>query len=230
MKRHTLSVIIPVWKETSIINRTIQHVEDTAKDRSVEIIVVDGDPEGNTITTIRSDRVIRVISEKGRGHQLNAGALHASGSILIFLHADTCLPADAVRVILSAMNNDRNVAGAFDLRIDSDSIAYRLIDHVASVRSRLTRIPYGDQAIFIRHDYFHQLGGFRNIPIMEDVDLMQRIKRRKDKIHIVKQRVMTSPRRWQQEGMIRCTVRNWALITLYLVGIKPKKLIHFYKK
>ncbi len=230
METNTLSVIIPVWEEASIINRTIEHVEDTAKDRSVEIIVVDGAPLGSTIKTIRSDRVIRIISEKGRGQQLNAGALHASGSILVFLHADTHLPADAVRLIFSVMNNDRYVAGAFDLRVDSERVAFRIIDRVASLRSRLTRIPYGDQAIFIRHDYFRQMGGFRNIPIMEDVDLMERIKRQNDKIHIIKQRVITSPRRWRQEGMIRCTVRNWALITLYLLGVKPEKLIHFYKK
>ena len=228
METQTLSFIIPVWKEASIINHTIEHVEERAKDRPVEIIVVDGDHEGSTVDVIRSGRVMPVISQKGRGLQLNAGALHASGSILVFLHADTRLPADAVSLMFSVMNSDRNVAGAFDLRIDSDRIIFRIIDRMASFRSRLTRIPYGDQAIFIRRDYFHRLGGFRNIPIMEDVELMRRIKRRKDKIHILKQQVVTSPRRWQQEGIIRCTARNWLLISLYLLGVNPEKLIHFY--
>jgi len=229
MKTQTLSVIIPVWKEASIINLSIEHAENTVKDRLLEIIVVDGDPKGGTINAIRSGRVIRIVSEKGRGLQLNAGALHASGSILVFLHADTRLPMDSGRLIFSAFNNDRIVAGAFDLKIDSDRNIFRIIERMASLRSRLTRIPYGDQAIFIRRDYFRTLGGFHNIPLMEDVELMRRIKQKKDKIHILKRQVITSSRRWEKEGIIYCTARNWALISLYFLGVKPKRLIHFYE-
>jgi len=104
-----------------------------------------------------------------------------------------------------------------------------VIEKIASIRSRLTRIPYGDQAIFIRRNYFQALGGFKDIPIMEDVELMRRIKRRRGKIMILKDKVKTSPRRWEAEGVVFCTLRNWFLITLYLLGFKPETLARFYR-
>jgi hypothetical protein len=121
------------------------------------------------------------------------------------------------------------VGGAFDLGIDSKRFAFRVIEKMASWRSRLTRIPYGDQAIFIRADYFRQLGGFRNIPIMEDVELMQRIKQKKGEIKIISKRVLTSPRRWEKEGIVFCTLRNWFLISLYFMGVRPETLARLYK-
>ncbi|MGD0283471.1 MAG: glycosyl transferase family 2, partial [Dissulfurispiraceae bacterium] len=91
------------------------------------------------------------------------------------------------------------------------------------------RIPYGDQAIFIWKEYFHAAGGFREIPIMEDVELMRRIKKTGDKIYIIPEKVKTSPRRWEKEGIVYCTLRNWTLITLYFAGMPPEKLVKFYK-
>jgi hypothetical protein len=148
---------------------------------------------------------------------------------LIFLHADTRLPVSALQRISAELEDERCIGGAFDLGIAADSFAFRIIEKVASWRSRLTRIPYGDQAIFIRADYFRQLGGFRNIPIMEDVDLMQRIKLREGKIKIIGDKVSTSPRRWEKEGLIFCTLRNWLLLSLFLFGVKPERLARFYK-
>ena len=169
------------------------------------------------------------ISEKGRGHQMNLGASLAEGEILIFLHADTLLPPDALELIETAMADGSRIAGAFDLAIDSERPAYRLIEKAASFRSRVTRIPYGDQTIFIRKGDFRDFGGFRNIPIMEDVEFMQRIKKRKGKICIIGKAVRTSPRRWEKEGIVYTTLRNWLIIALYLCGAKPEKLIRFYR-
>ena len=121
------------------------------------------------------------------------------------------------------------IAGAFDLAIDSDKPAFRLIEKAASLRSRMTRIPYGDQVIFIRKGEFRELGGFRDIPIMEDVDIMRRIKKRKGRICIIGKAVRTSPRRWEKEGIVYTTLRNWLLITLYLFGVRPEKLVRFYR-
>ena len=160
---------------------------------------------------------------------MNMGAEKAKGDILIFLHADTKLPKDCFKIIDNIINNKKYNAGAFDLGIDSKKIIYKIIGFISSIRSQVTRIPYGDQAFFIKKVYFFKIGKFKNIPIMEDVEIMQRIKKRKDKIFIANQKVRTSDRRWEKEGIIRCTLRNWKLIILYYLGISPEKLIKFYK-
>jgi rSAM/selenodomain-associated transferase 2 len=223
------SFIIPVWNEEAIISRMIEHVRGLRASGSAEIIVVDGDPAGRTIKVARHMGVKTAISEKGRGNQMNLGASLAAGEILIFLHADTLLPPDALELIETAMENSSCIAGAFDLAIDSERPVFRLIEKAASLRSRMTRIPYGDQTIFIRKSDFRELGGFRDIPIMEDVEIMQRIKKRKGKICIIGRAVMTSPRRWEKEGIVYTTLRNWLLIALYFCGAKPEKLIRFYR-
>ncbi|MBW2672905.1 MAG: glycosyl transferase, partial [Deltaproteobacteria bacterium] len=125
----------------------------------------------------------------------------------------------------SVMRNNRYVAGAFDLEIDSKNLLLRLIETAASIRSRVTRIPYGDQAIFIRRSFFQDLGGFKEILIMEDVEIMRRIKKTKRPIYISRQKVCTSARRWEKEGIIYATLRNWSLMILYLIGMKPEKLM-----
>jgi rSAM/selenodomain-associated transferase 2 len=223
------SFIIPVWNEEAIISRTIEHVRGLHASGSAEIIVVDGDPAGRTIQVARHMGVKTAISEKGRGNQMNLGASLAAGDILIFLHADTILPPDALELIETAMEDISCIAGAFDLAIDSERPAFRLIEKAASFRSRMTRIPYGDQTIFIRKGDFRELGGFKNIPIMEDVEFMQRIKKQKRKICIIGRAALTSPRRWEKEGIVYTTLRNWLLIALYFCGVKPENLIRFYR-
>jgi hypothetical protein len=127
------------------------------------------------------------------------------------------------------MQDERYVAGAFDLGIKSERFVFRIIESVASLRSRITDIPFGDQAIFIRKDYFEKIGGCKDIPIMEDMEIMGRIKRLGDRITIIKQRVMTSPRRWEKESVIGCTLRNWLLQMLYVLHVSPDKLSKLYR-
>ncbi|MGA2331051.1 MAG: TIGR04283 family arsenosugar biosynthesis glycosyltransferase [Syntrophales bacterium] len=222
------SFIIPVWNEEQIISRTIEHVISLHASGSAEIIVVDGDPAGRTIKAVRHMGVKTAISEKGRGRQMNLGAALAEGEILIFLHADTLLPPEALELIEAAVADGSCIAGAFDLAVDSERPVFRLIEKAASFRSRVTRIPYGDQTIFIRKRDLRDLGGFRDIPIMEDVEFMQRIKKRKGKICIIGRAVRTSPRRWEKEGVVYTTLRNWLILSLYLFGVRPEKLIRFY--
>ena len=224
----TISVILPVWKEASIINHTIANILSLGCSTHIEIIVVDGSAEGETIHAVQNKEVKKVASEKGRSRQMNAGASLASGGVLFFLHADTFLPKNALQAIFSVMQDREFVGGAFDLGIDSPRRIFRLIETAASLRSRITRMPYGDQGIFIRKDYFQAIGGFREIPLMEDVDLMRRIKKAGDTICILPLRVRTSPRRWEREGIIRCTLRNWLLIALYYLGFSPEKLARYY--
>lgn len=223
------SFIIPVWNEGAIITRTIEHIWCLHASGGAEIIIVDGDPEGKTIDVARHMGVKAAISEKGRGNQMNRGAALAAGEILVFLHADTTLPSDALELIEATMRDTSCMGGAFDLVIDSERPVFRVIEKAASFRSRITRIPYGDQAIFIRRTDFRDLGGFKNIPIMEDVEIMRRIKKWGGKICIIDRAVRTSSRRWEREGIIYTTLRNWLLLSLYLSGFKPEKLVRFYR-
>ncbi|MGD0275976.1 MAG: TIGR04283 family arsenosugar biosynthesis glycosyltransferase [Syntrophales bacterium] len=225
-----ISIIIPVFQEYTDINRAIAWIRGLKVHGDVEIVIADGDLKGSTIQTISDSSVKKVISEKGRGIQLNTGADVATGDVLIFLHADTALPATALEQVHTLIRGEGEyVGGAFDLRIDSNRLVYRLIEKAASWRSRLTRIPYGDQAIFISASYFRHIGGFRNIPIMEDVDLMKRIKNDGRKIILLNDQAITSARRWETEGAFQCTLRNWILITLFSFGVSPEKLAHFYR-
>lgn len=225
----TISVIIPVLHEAAVINETVMHLHRLEPAAAVEVIVVDGSPDGTTLQAISDPSVVQVVSEKGRALQMNAGAARASGEVLLFLHADTLLPPDALARIVEVADEGRSVAGAFDLGIRSDRFIFRIIERLASLRSRLTRIPFGDQGLFIRREYFERTGGFEPLPLMEDVELMQRIKRRGDPVTIIPERVSTSPRRWEKEGVIYCTLRNWTLQLLYRLGIPPEKLVEFYK-
>jgi len=223
------SIIVPVFHEGEKVNELIVHLHQLDPKKNLEIIVVDGSLERDTLGAIDSNHVIKISSEKGRAKQMNAGASVAKGEILIFLHADTELPIRALKKINAFLEPKEYVGGAFDLGIKSDKLIFKVIGVLASLRSRLNRIPFGDQAIFIRREYFNQIGGYKEIPLMEDVELMRRIKKSGSKIWIFHDRVMTSPRRWEKEGVIYCTLRNWTLQTLYFLGVSPDKLIRFYE-
>lgn len=223
------SIIIPVFHEAERINGLIDHLRQLDFERCTEIIVVDGAPEKDTLHAIQDDRVTRLSVEKGRAKQMNAGASLARGDILIFLHADTELPASAFKRVNAFIDRSELVGGAFDLGIKSDKMIFKVIAFLASLRSRMNRIPYGDQVIFIRRDYFIETGGYKDIPLMEDVELMRRVKRSGKKIVIFHDRVMTSPRRWEKEGLLYCIARNWMLQVLYFLGASPHKLVKYYE-
>jgi rSAM/selenodomain-associated transferase 2 len=172
--------------------------------------------------------VVTLITQKGRGRQMNAGAEVARGDILIFLHADTLLPDSALKKISQALEGQDYVGGAFDLKIGSDRLFLRYISVRASLRSRFNRIPYGDQAIFMRKKYFDEIGRFKDIPLMEDVELMRRVKRDRKKIHILPDKVTTSARRWQRDGALYTTVRNQVLVALFRLGVSPARLAKYY--
>jgi len=256
MTRPTISVIIPVLGEGDAILPQVLALEQVAGPIPYEVLVVDGDPQGSTIAQIpKLPKVSTLTASQGRGFQLNAGARQAQGEILLFLHADAQLPPGAFSQICALVENptDSNfqfaglerfalrtsnaqstckvmyVGGAFDLAIDSPRWTLQVIANIASWRSRLTRIPYGDQGIFLRRTYFEALGGYPEIPIMEDVALMTTIKHRGDRLFILSERVRVSPRRWEQEGILYCTLRNWILRMLYALGVSPHRLATHYR-
>lgn len=229
-----MSIIIPVLNEPVVLQNTLDYLAYQSTGKTIEIVVVDAGPDEKTLKTIdfknSSGLMLKTATSfKGRGVQMNKGAELASGPILLFLHADTLLPEEGIDAIFSVSQNPHLVGGAFDLGIRSNKWGYRIIETVASARSRITRLPYGDQAIFLRKNYFHLIGGYSPIPIMEDVDIMRRIKKRGDTIKIINMRVQTAPRRWEMEGMVFGTLRNWFLMVLYLMGVSPSRLVKYYK-
>lgn len=225
----TFSIIIPVLHEPDRINSLLQSLSQQHAHEQCEVIVVDGSPTRDTINAINAEQAISLVSGAGRARQMNAGATVASGEILVFLHADTRLPHNALSSITTVLENNRYVGGAFDLGIGSDRLVFKVIAAVASCRSRMTRIPYGDQAHFLRKDYFAAIGGYREVPFMEDVELMHRIKKRGDKICILTDKVLTEPRRWEEEGIVYCAVRNWIITLLYFLGVSPYTLQQYYR-
>jgi rSAM/selenodomain-associated transferase 2 len=224
-----LSLIMPVLNEAESINSTIRHIRELDGDGTVEIILVDGDPEGSTIGAIKDDGVRTAVAEKGRGRQMNRGAALATGDVLLFLHADTLLPSNAFSLIRSTLHDKRCVGGAFDLGFNTKRRIFKITESYVFLRTRLTKIPFGDQAIFIRRTYFETIGGYRDIPIMEDVELMRRIRKRADAICIIPEKVRTSVRRYEQDGILYCTLRNWLLQISYALGVLPERLVKWYK-
>ncbi len=228
--RTMISVIVPVYKEQDGINPFLEHLVESFSGQEREIIVVDGSPGLETLSAIDVQDVKAISSDKGRGKQMNAGASMARGEVLFFLHSDTLLPDNAPELIASALRADRDImAGAFSLGIDSRQWSLKLIELAANIRSSRTRVPYGDQGIFIRKDYFREIGGFREMPIMEDLELMTRIKKLGGKIAILPEKSMTSPRRWEKEGIARCTLRNWLIRVFYHCGISEGTISRYYK-
>lgn len=186
-----------------------------------------GKPQTANAVLTSSVRSIVISAPKGRARQMNAGAAAAKGAYLLFLHADTRLPQQAFTFMAEAL--ERVKAGAFGLSIEDDGLYFRFVERIADVRNRLTRTPYGDQAQFFRTDFFHALNGYADIPIMEDVDIMRRIRRGGHAVEILKNRVATSARRWHKEGRLYCSVRNVCLRTLYALGVSPHSLSRWYR-
>nr|WP_320192384.1 TIGR04283 family arsenosugar biosynthesis glycosyltransferase [uncultured Desulfobacter sp.] len=228
--RPVISIIIPVYGEADRINRTINYLKSSASQMlwATEIIVVDGDSKQGTLKAINDPDVIKTASPAGRGVQMNHGARAATADLLLFLHADTILPANAIKTIFHICRDKDVAGGAFDLAIGASHPGFRIIEKGATLRSRITRIPFGDQAIFIKAAYFWALGGYKPIALMEDVDIMIRLKKKGYKIRFIADPVVTSARRWKKEGMIYTTLRNWMLQLLFYMGVSPEKLKAYY--
>jgi rSAM/selenodomain-associated transferase 2 len=225
----SFSVIVPALGEEARINRLVDHVRTLGYGRSLEILVADGHPERTTLAALDRPGVVPVPAPLGRARQMNRAAREATGDVLVFLHADCALPPRAFEAMEAALGDGVNAAGAFDLAIRSDMPSLALIARAASIRSRLTRTPYGDQAIFITRAAFEALGGYADLPILEDVDLMRRLRRAGMRLGFAKGRATVSPRRWEAEGVWRRTFANWTIIALYLLGVTPHRLAPLFK-
>lgn len=224
-----LSVVIPVYREETRIVATLQALRAAMPPCDAEILLVDGSPGRETLAAACFvPGLVQLASPPGRSLQMNAGAAHSRGGILLFLHADTRLPQSCLRLIRAALDDPTVAGGAFALRIESTSPLVRAIGLLSSLRARITRVPFGDQAIFIRRACFMELGGFAPIPVMEDVELMRRLKKNRRRIVLLKPPVRTSGRRFEREGALFCSGRNILLRALYSLGVDPVRLASYY--
>ena len=220
-----ISVIIPTLNEANHLPQALASLRDT---RNVETIVVDGGSDDGTreIAAGSGCRLLR--SPPGRALQLSVGARAASGGVLLFLHADTRLPPGFDAAVRATLEKPGVVAGAFRLRIDALGWPFRIIERAADLRSRLLQMPYGDQSVFVSKGVFHEVGGFPEFPIMEDLEFVRRLRRR-GRIRITSLAVMTSGRRWLELGPWRTTWINQKVILGYYLGVSPNRLVAWYR-
>jgi len=208
-----ISVIIPTLNEESSIASALDSIRFEA-----ERVVVDGASRDRTVerACARGARVVH--SPRGRARQMNAGAEASSGEVLLFLHADCELPPGADDAIRRALVPADVAGGSFRMEIASPRRALRLLAWGANLRARWLRLPYGDQALFVRRSAFLAVGGFREIPVMEDVDLVRRLRRR-GRLVCLALPVKTSPRHWEHRGPFVSTVINWGAVLLFSLGV-----------
>lgn len=221
-----LSIVVPVLDEAPGIGATLESLHGL-RARGCEVVVVDGGSRDATrdIAASGADRVIE--SPRGRAAQMNAGARATSGDILLFLHADTRLPPGADQSVRLGMARTGSRWGRFDVTIAGASPMLRVVARSMNARSRMTGIATGDQAIFVRRDAFEGVGGFPEIPLMEDIALSKRLKRVSPPL-CLRDRVVTSGRRWERHGMLRTILLMWRLRLAFALGADPRRLARDY--
>lgn len=223
-----ISIILPVLNEVHSLRAHLPLLQ-AARDAGHEVIVVDGGSrdDGPVVASVMVDRV--VTCEPGRARQMNAGAALATGDVLLFLHIDTLLPPDAITLLQAHFAHEHVRWGRFDVRLTGNQPAFRLIETMINLRSRVSGVATGDQALFIRKTLFREIGGFPSVPLMEDVAITKRLRRVASPL-CLRERVTTSSRRWEAHGIARTVGLMWWLRLLYALGVSPAKLHGMYIK
>jgi len=221
-----LSIIIPILNEADRIVSTLQALAPL-RARGAEIIVVDGGSSDDTaaLAAPLTDQVLT--GSRGRAMQMNAGAAAASGEVLLFLHADTRLPPGADRLVVDSLQGSLHAWGRFDVAIEGNHPLLPFVAASMNLRSRLTGITTGDQAMFVRRETFIAIGGYPEIALMEDVAISRRLKRVSHPL-CLSARVTTSGRRWEARGVLRTILLMWRLRLAYFFGAKPEELARRY--
>lgn len=223
-----LSIIIPVLNEAGVLDSNLKKLQ-WARRLGHEIIVVDGGSQDQSVELAEAlaDQVL-LSSPPGRAAQMNIGAQSATGSIFLFLHVDTLLPSNGVDAIVESIAQQNIGWGRFDVQLSGRHIVFRVIENMMNWRSRLTGIATGDQAIFVSRSLFETLGGFPDIPLMEDIEVSRRLKKNRKPI-CLSQKVVTSSRRWEQGGIFRTMRLMWRLRFAYWLGSDPAQLARQYR-
>ena len=208
-----ISIIIPTLNEEKTISQCLETVVNIP---GIEIIVSDGGSMDETVEIAGKHRDIKVVSSiTGRSIQMNSGATCAKGEILLFLHADCVLSGEYVLKIRQIFDSGIFVGGAFKIRLLSEKSPYRLIEMGINFRSKVFKLPYGDQGLFVKRSIFEKLGGFREMPVCEDLDFICRLKKC-GRIAILNDRIFSSVRMWKNHGILRTSLRNQLLLASYM--------------
>lgn len=221
-----VSIIIPVLNEA-------EHIADTLislasyRSQGHEVIVIDGGSNDDTVSISQqyADRVLR--SDAGRAMQMNSGIDEASGDALLFLHADTRLPADAVAKLIHAVE-DGYFWGRFNVRLSGKHFMFRIIERMMNLRSCITGVATGDQAIFVSHESIEIVGAYPRLPLMEDIVFSKRL-RELGRPACIRQQVVTSSRRWEDKGILRTMLLMWRLRLLFFLGVSADRLARQYQ-
>lgn len=218
-----VSIIIPMLNEAENIATRLQCLKQTQSD-DCEIIVVDGGSSDNSVELARRYAHQVITSPRGRAVQMNAGAACSQADILLFLHADTVLPENVVNLL----DGIEHSWGWFSVRLSGENFMFRIIEGMMNLRSQLTSVATGDQAIFVSHSLFNKVGGFPVIALMEDIALSKHLRTLSSPV-CLKQQVVTSSRRWQQRGTFKTILLMWWLRALYVFGVSPARLEKLYR-
>ncbi len=217
MPTKKISIIIPTLNEEETISQCLETVVDIP---GIEVIVADGGSTDRTVEIAGQHRDVKIVSsEMGRSIQMNKGAGYASGEVLLFLHADCVLPREVVLNVRNVFEGNSFVGGAFKIRLLSGKFPYQIIEKGINFRSKILKLPYGDQGLFVKRSVFEELGGFREMSICEDLDFVCRLKKY-GKIIILDARISSSIRRWENHGILRTSLRNQFLLASYILGRK----------
>ena len=220
-----VSIIVPTLNEAQGLRDTLTQIQQLCPH---ELVVSDGGSDDNTLKIAKkfTEHVVR--GPAGRALQMNAGAQIATGDIFIFLHADSLIEPASYEKMLHSLKSSEKIGGAFSLCIDSDKWSLRLITRLANLRSKYLGMAYGDQAFFVKNSTFQQMNGFAEFPICEDIDFFKRL-RKLGPVILLKEKSLTSPRRWMKEGIWFTTLRNILIMILFKLGFPPRILTKWYQ-
>jgi len=222
-----ISFIIPTLNEATVLAQTLASLRQSTTALNSEIILIDGGSQDQTIAIAAplTDRIIQ--TKAGRALQMNAGAQIAQGEWLMFLHADTLLPQNIESIWRDKIMPAKQAWGRFNVRLSGSHPHLQLVAHLMNLRSKMTGIATGDQAIFVRRALFQTIGGYAQIPLMEDIELSKRLKRLSRPL-CIDAPLVTSSRRWEQRGIWRTILLMWKLRFLYFLGVSPSRLVKQY--
>ncbi len=221
-----LSIVIPTLDEAPNLSQCLDRLMGMQQ-RGHEVVVADGGSKDGTVTLARgrADKVLQ--AARGRARQMNAGARAAAGDVLLFLHADTGLPTDADRLILEALTDRERVWGRFDIRLSGTHWLFPVIAAMMNMRSCITGVATGDQGLFMTRTAYASVGGFPDMPLMEDIEMSRLLKRLARPV-CLRHKAVTSSRRWERRGVLRTVLLMWSLRLGYALGASPQRLVRLY--